>query len=458
MFSKSKKQESQIAADTVLKTFADFEVPMELVEVIKGHFATTLHVRTKKPTRMAEIDSFKRDLSYALGVASVEIQAPIPNTKLIGIRIPVTNPPMVTQKSVMQSPEYLEAKGELIFPFGISDAGGSAAVDLFTLPHLLIGGMTGSGKSTFLHNILTSLMKRYSPEEVRFILIDPKRVEFSIYNDCPHLLTPSIGDAKNAVLAFKWACKEMERRYEVLQARGVQDIQEYHALISAKKRSTGKENVSMEKMPYVVMVIDELADLMFAYPKETEAVFIRLAQMSRAVGIHLLVSTVFASVKVVTGVMKANIPSRIAFKTSSLIDSRGILDSSGAEKLCGQGDALYMTGEMVRPERLQTPRLSYDDVKRAVKEIQKQYFGMYPLHYVELSDPYEEEDEIDELFDEVRDLVIAEKKASTSLIQRRFKLGYGRSARLMDQLEIHHVIAPSDGTNNPRVVLPQKSA
>ncbi len=438
--------------DSVLSTFANFKAPMKLVNAIEGRHVLTLHLQAERSVRMAEIESFQKDLAYALGIKGVEIEAPIPDEHLIGVHIPKRKPRVLEPQLVFESGEYENAPGDLVLPFGVSDYNEPVTANLCTMPHMLIGGSTGSGKSTFLHLLITSLMKRYTPEHVRLVLIDLKRVEFSLYDESPFLLTKSVNDPKRAVTALKWAVKEMERRYEVLNKAKVRDVSEYH-----KKRMDEDE-----ALPYIVIVVDELADVMATYPQQIEVNIVRLCMTSRPVGIHLILSTQHPSVKVITGIMKANIPCRIAFKVPSMVDSRTILDDSGAEKLLGGGDALYKMGEMLRAERMQTPRTTTEMIRAIVKESCDRYG-----HGGEASDPAAcdasesprafddeyEECEQDQLLDAVKEYVVQEQKASTSLIQRRFKIGYGRAARIMDQLEEVGVVAPSDGSNKPREVL-----
>jgi S-DNA-T family DNA segregation ATPase FtsK/SpoIIIE len=335
------------------------------------------------------------------------------------------------------------------------------------MPHLLIAGTTGSGKSVTVHSILTSLLYRNSPDMLKFIMVDAKRVELTLYNKIPHLLTPVITDAKKTIMALRWAAKEMDRRYDLLEKRSVRDINSYHTNILAK-------DPEADLMPYIVIVIDELADLMQAYPRELEGAIVRLAQMSRAVGIHLILSTQRPSVNVITGLIKANIPTRIALKVGSQIDSRTIIDRAGAEKLVGQGDMLYMSQDSPDPIRVQSPYISEDEVKEVVKYFVEAYKDEVPTHELNLDGKSDEQknplfdsmndngsgdtSDDDELYEDAKQLVIEAKRASTSYIQRKLRVGYARAARLMDMLEERGVIAPGDGSAKPREVLDSGNA
>ena len=341
------------------------------------------------------------------------------------------------------------------------------------MPHLLVAGTTGAGKSVAIHDFIVSLLYRCGPERLRFIMVDPKRVELTVYNNIPHLLTPVITDAKKAILALKWLAKEMERRYNILEAEAVRDIASYHANVVApsvakalvgKPAQSGKNGEPVEAMPYIVLVIDELADIMSTYPRELESGIVRLAQMSRAVGIHLLLSTQRPSVKVITGLIKANIPARVAMQVASQIDSRTILDTGGAEKLLGAGDMLFLSGEMSKPRRIQAPFISEGEVKQVVAHILKTSEGALP-NEIDFSDArmgqgpdpifsssIADESEDDELYADAKRTVIEAGKASTSYLQRKLGVGYARAARLMDILEERGIIGPADGAK-PREII-----
>jgi DNA segregation ATPase FtsK/SpoIIIE, S-DNA-T family len=370
--------------------------------------------------------------------------------------------------------EYQNSEKPLLVALGKGVSGKSHYANIAKMPHLLIAGATGSGKSVTIHTIITSLLYRNSPENLKFIMIDPKRVELTLYNKIPHLLTPVITEAKKAILALKWAAKEMDRRYDILEAESVRDIESYHKNIIEpelkkleNKKKDAEENVDSklpDPMPYIVIVIDELADIMQTYPRELEASIVRLAQMSRAVGIHLMLSTQRPSVNVITGLIKANVPSRIALQVASQIDSRTILDAAGAEKLLGAGDMLYQGGEMSKPNRVQSAYISENEVKKVVKFLTENYKTEIPsditaiaesqknsIFEATLDDNASLEDD-DELYEEAREIVIEAGKASTSYIQRKLRVGYARAARLMDILEERGVIGPADGSK-PRPVM-----
>ncbi|MFH1200965.1 MAG: DNA translocase FtsK, partial [bacterium] len=343
--------------------------------------------------------------------------------------------------------------------------------NMVKMPHILVAGTTGSGKSVTIHSMITSLLYRNGPDDLKLILIDPKRVELTLYNNIPHLLTPVITEAKKTILALKWAAKEMDRRYDILEAESVRDIESYHSNVfnknPKKKRTNGdgvEEEVNADRLPYIIIIIDELADIMSIYPRELESAIVRLAQMSRAVGIHLILSTQRPEVNIITGLIKANIPARVALKVSSQVDSRTILDAGGAEKLLGAGDMLYSSGE-AQPERLQSAFISESEVKKVVKYLADSYqdevseeITLTPgsigadKSIFESSLENENTDDDDEMYEEARVCVMEAGKASTSYLQRKLRLGYARAARLMDKLEERGVIGPGDGAK-PREVL-----
>ncbi len=360
---------------------------------------------------------------------------------------------------------------------GKSITGKAYYASLPRMPHLLIAGATGSGKSVAIHALVTSLLFRNAPEHLRIIMIDPKRVELTLYNDIPHLQMPVVTNARQAILSLRWAAKEMDRRYDILEAEKVRDIESYHKHIVVPAYADAAVNADElletsgladtpalpERMPYIVIIIDELADIMATYPREMEAAIVRLAQMSRAVGIHLVLSTQRPSVNVITGLIKANIPTRIAFQVASQIDSRTILDSGGAEALLGAGDMLYLAGDMVKPVRLQSAFISETEVKKVVHHIVHNYDALPPEQVVlshengdsfsTLSLPLDSDsDADDELYEQAREVVVNAGRASTSLLQRRLRLGYARAARLVDMLEERGVVGPADGSK-PRDIL-----
>jgi S-DNA-T family DNA segregation ATPase FtsK/SpoIIIE len=420
----------------------------------------------------------QNDLSLALAAHPIRIEAPIPGKALVGIEIPNSSKTMVGLGSLLSTPEFQESEKPLLMSLGKGISGMSYFANLAKAPHMLIAGTTGSGKSVTIHAIITSLLYRNSPDNLKFIMVDPKRVELTLYNKIPHLLTPVITDAKKAILALKWAAKEMDRRYDILQEKGLQNIESYHknivqpAVDKAQEKNRGKkadaDSLVIETMPYIVVVIDELADIMQAYPRELEAAIVRLAQMSRAVGIHLILSTQRPSVNVITGLIKANIPTRLALQVSSQIDSRTILDMAGAEKLLGAGDMLYLSGEMSQPQRIQSAYITEPETKAVVTYLYENYEsdvpneinissanqssdpGKNPIFSGSIGDDKEEMD--DDLYEEARQTVIEANKASTSFLQRKLGVGYARAARLMDMLEEQGVIGAGNGAK-PREIL-----
>lgn len=456
-------------ANIIKRTLQNFGITVEIDEISIGPTVTRYAVKPAEGVRLQKIVSLANNLELALAAYPVRIEAPIPGRSLVGIEVPNTAKATVGLATLLGQNAFQEASRPLYLALGKDITGQSHFADLGKMPHALIAGATGAGKSVTIHTLITSLLYRNSPQALRLILIDPKRVELTLYNNIPHLLTPVITDAKKAILALKWATKEMERRYDILETESVRDISSYHTNVVApalEKLGKGKKSESEElpeAMPYIVVIIDELADIMQAYPRELESAIVRLAQMSRAVGIHLMLSTQRPSVNVITGLIKANVPARIALQVSSQIDSRTILDTGGAEKLLGAGDMLYLSGDMAKPKRLQSAFISESEVKKISKFLRDN--TDYETEAISLSNgenngaiPESEfeggDEDDDELYEEARDLVIEAGKASTSYLQRRLRIGYARAARLMDILEDRGVIGPQDGSK-PREVLEQ---
>jgi DNA segregation ATPase FtsK/SpoIIIE, S-DNA-T family len=464
-------------SNAIQKTLLHFKIPVEMDQVTVGPSVTRYTLKPAAGVRLNKIVGLRSNLEYNLAASPIRIEAPIPGKSLVGIEVPNTGKALVGLSGLMEHPDFATSSTPLLVTLGKEISGAPVYTNIAKTPHLLIAGTTGSGKSVMIHSIITSLLYRNGPAQLNFIMVDPKRVELTLYDGIPHLLFPVITEPKRCILALKWAAKEMDRRYDILQEHGEQGIEGYHTNVLApayakleRMREKGKEMPASElpvPMPYIVIVIDELADIMATYPKELEGAIVRLAQMSRAVGIHLILSTQRPSVNVITGIIKANIPSRIALKVLSNIDSRTILDRAGAETLLGYGDMLYLSQDSSDPKRIQSPYLSNAEVKRIVSYIKKNNdknldmvmdlagsdnaiaVGGNSANGIDL-DSVEADDDLDELYEEVRAFVVAEKRASTSLIQRRFKVGYGRAARIMDQLEQRNVIEASDGTNKPR--------
>jgi len=445
-------------ANIIKRTLQNFGIDVEMDEISIGPSITRYALKPAEGVKLSRILGLQNNLALALAAHPIRIEAPIPGKSLVGIEIPNSIKTTVGLGSLLGNSEFQNSDKPLLVSLGKGISGKSHFSNLAKMPHLLIAGATGSGKSVTIHAIITSLLFRNSPENLRYIMIDPKRVELTLYNKIPHLLTPVITDAKKAILSLKWAAKEMDRRYNILEKCSVRDVDSYHKTILAPAIKKGEE---VETMPYIVVVIDELADIMQTYPRELESGIVRLAQMSRAVGIHLMLSTQRPSVNVITGLIKANIPGRIALQVASQIDSRTILDQGGAEKLLGAGDMLYLSGEMASPERIQSAFITEGEVKNVVKYLSENYESLPSeinisgeqvtkdavFDSTTLEGSLTSSDEADDdLYDEAKDLVVKSGKASTSYLQRKLSIGYGRAARIMDILEEKGVIGPSNGS------------
>lgn len=432
--------------DKIKSTLESFNIEVEMGTVNIGPTFTQYELIPADGVKLSRITALQDDLALALAAHPLRMEAPIPGKSAVGVEVPNTTVAMVRLKELLMSKKFKTRKSNLEIPLGKDVSGRTWTTPLEKMPHLLVAGATGSGKSVCLNTIITSLLYQNGPDTLRFIMVDPKKVELTMYHDIPHLLTPVITDIKKTINALKWSVAEMDRRYNLLQKMGTRNIESYNQVVE-------------EKMPYIVFVIDEMADLMVSARNDVETLIIRLAQMSRAVGIHLVLATQRPSVDVITGLLKANIPTRIAFAVASVTDSRTILDSSGADKLIGKGDMLFSNPEFKKPVRIQGAFLSEEEVKRVVDylhdsgqradyndEVVEKKLGIGGN--VDFSDP----DEGDEYFDEARQIVIAMGKASTSLLQRKLKIGYSRAARIMDILEEAGVVGASDGSR-PREIL-----
>ncbi len=459
------------SANTIKRTLQNFGISVEMDEVSIGPTVTRYAMKPAEGVRLAKIVSLQSNLELALAATPIRIEAPIPGKALVGIEVPNTTKSTLGLASIFSDPEFQQSEKPLLVALGRDIAGNPHYANIAKMPHLLIAGATGAGKSVTVHDLIVSLLYRRGPQELRFMMVDPKRVELTLYNEIPHLLTPVITEPKKAILALKWLAKEMDRRYDILEAEKVRDIGSYHANVfePAKKKqeknppAEGEDTPDMpEPMPYIVAIIDEMADLMTSYPRELEAAVVRLAQMSRAVGIHLVLSTQRPSVQVITGLIKANIPSRIALQVSSQIDSRTILDAGGAEKLLGAGDMLFLSGEMSKPRRIQAPYISEEEVKKIVKYLADSHIDQLPdeIDFAEVthdntifaSSVGGGDDDDDDLYQEAKRVITEAGKGSTSFLQRKLRVGYARAARLMDLLEERGVVGPADGSK-PREVL-----
>ncbi|MCI0532731.1 DNA translocase FtsK [bacterium] len=458
------------SANSIKRTLQTFGIEVEMDEISIGPTVTRYALKPAAGVKLSRIVALKNDLSLALAAHPIRIEAPIPGKSLVGIEIPNTKKSTVGLASMLAAKEWTDSNMPLLFSVGKTITGNAHFSNLAKLPHALIAGATGSGKSVVIHAIITSLLYRNPPDILRFIMIDPKRVELSLYNKIPHLLTPVITDPKKAILTLKWAAREMERRYDILQTESVRDISSYHENIVAPSYENAGEDADAaaslpEFMPYIVIIIDELADIMATYPRELEAAIVRLAQMSRAVGIHLVLSTQRPSVNVITGLIKANVPARIAMQVASQIDSRTIIDMSGAEALLGAGDMLYLSSDMSKPLRLQSAYITEQEVKKVVRHIIDAYEDDFVSPELALTEAeggnrtfeamIEEEEanaEEDELYEEARELVMNSGKASTSYLQRKLGIGYARAARIIDMLEERGVVGPGDGSKRREVL------
>ena len=440
-------------ANIIQRTLENFGIQVEMSEVSVGPTVTQYTLKPAEGVKLSRIVALQNDLSLALAAHPIRVEAPIPGKSLVGIEVPNRSIALVGLRSLLEDTHYQQSTAPMLFTLGRDVTGSAVYADLAKMPHLMIAGSTGSGKSVSMHTIIVSYLYRNPPEVLRFIMIDPKRVELSMYNGIPHLLTPAITDSKKTIQALRWAVREMERRYELLAERGARD------LVSYNLKTAEADEDEEGPMPYLVIIIDELADLMVAFPREVEGSVVRLAQMARAVGIHLILTTQRPSVEVITGLIKANITSRVAFQTGSQIDSRTIIDMAGAEKLLGNGDMLFMAGDTAKPRRIQGAFVSESEVRKVVDFLKKE--AEAPVYDEEITEMKLQsagifggapEEADDEMYEEAKEIVIESGKASTSFLQRRLKLGYARAARIMDLLEENGIVGPGSGAK-PREVL-----
>jgi S-DNA-T family DNA segregation ATPase FtsK/SpoIIIE len=462
-------------ANIIRRTLGDFGILVEMDEVSIGPSVTRFALKPAQGVKLSKIEALHKDLALALAAHPIRIEAPIPGKSLVGIEIPNTTKTMVGLGSLLKHDKFQQSESPLLMALGKDVTGNPLYGDLAKAPHMLVAGTTGSGKSVTIHAMILSLLYRNGPDDLKLILVDPKRVELTLYNGIPHLLSPVITDAKKAILALRWAAKEMADRYDILEKHRVRDIATYRKDIwgpAAAKRKVGDEAAESDPpaMPYIAIVIDELADIMQAYPRELEAGIVRLAQMSRAVGIHLVLATQRPSVNVITGLIKANVPTRVALQVASQIDSRTIIDMPGAEKLLGRGDMLYLPADLPQPRRLQSAFASEAEIKKVVDYLARAFETGGTLPTIDLDgkvagdlgggsltgsgDTFggDGEDDDDSMYEEAREVVVKAGRASTSFLQRRLRVGYSRAARLMDVLEERGIIGPQDGAK-PREVL-----
>lgn len=437
-------------AQIIHDTFSNFNIEVEMEGANIGPRVTQFTLKPPTGVKLTKITALENNLALDLAATSIRMEAPIPGKRAVGIEVPNVKPATVRISSLLQSPDWGNLSGPLGFVIGKDIAGKSVVADLDKMPHLLVAGQTGSGKSVMINTILTSLLYRNSPSDLKLILVDPKQVEMAPYADIPHLLTPVINEPEKCISALKWAVAEMERRLRTMAEVGKRNIGEYNNL---KKE---------EGMPYIVIVIDELADLMMMAARDVEALIVRIAQKARATGIHLVLATQRPSVDVITGLIKANIPARIAFTVASQVDSRTIIDQIGAEKLLGRGDMLLLTAEMPKPKRVQAALIEDGETAKVMDFLRMQRPPQYDDEVV--SQPvqlngkggvvadYGGQDPDDDMFRDAVRVVIENRKASTSLLQRRLRIGYGRAARIIEQMEEQGIIGHADGSR-PREVL-----
>ena len=433
------------------ETLMLFGIEAKVVNVSVGPTITRYELQPKAGVKVSKILNLSDDLALALAaVAAIRIEAPIPGTSLIGIELPNAETDMVSFRSVLESKAFFEAKSKLSFVLGKDVSGKPMISDISRMPHMLVAGSTGSGKSVCINGLICSILFKATPDEVKFIMIDPKMVELSIYNDIPHLLIPVVTDMKKAPYALSWAVNEMNRRYKLFAENRVRDINGYNELEETE-----------EKMPRIVIIVDELADLMMVSPNEVEDAICRLAQMARACGMHLVLATQRPSVDVITGLIKSNIPSRIAFAVSSQVDSRTILDGVGAEKLIGKGDMLYSPQGLSKPQRIQGAFISDGEVKDIVEFISAQFPKKRNStidiieETMQQKDEEKKEKETDPIIEEVIEFAQSNGQISTSLVQRKFRLGYNRASRIIDEMEERGICGPMDGAKPRKVFAKQ---
>jgi len=449
------------SASIIKRTLGNFGIDVEMGEVSIGPTVTQFTLRPAVGMKLSKIGALQSDLSLALAAYPIRIEAPIPGKSLVGIEVPNKKVALIGLRNMFDSDDYKKSKYFLPLAMGRDVSGNPVFAGLEKMPHLLIAGATGTGKSVSINTILLSLLYKHSPEVLKLMLIDPKRVELTLYNGIPHLITPVIIDNKKVLGALKWALSEMDKRYDSLSRSASKDIFSYNAKMSDKDEPI---------MPLIVIVIDELADLMASYGRDVEAAIVRLAQMSRAVGIHLILSTQRPSVEVITGLIKANITSRVALQVASQIDSRTILDMAGAEKLLGKGDMLFLAGDVAKPRRLQGAMVTEKEVKDVVRFLKAQAEELDVNEEDDLKVDFdstarmgggfthESEGADDDMYNEAKDVVVLAGKASASLLQRRLRVGYARAARLLDLLEENGIIGPGDGAKPREVYIKPEGA
>jgi S-DNA-T family DNA segregation ATPase FtsK/SpoIIIE len=468
------------AGEELVDALAAHGVDTTLVGYTVGPTVTRFELELGPGVKVSRVTSLNKDIAYAMASPDVRILAPIPGRSAIGVEVPNRQRSLVVLGDLLSSEESVLASHPLDVPLGRDISGRTVVVNLGEMPHVLISGATGAGKSSAMNSLITGLVMRATPDQLRLLLIDPKRVEMGQYNDLPHLLSPVVVDPKKAAGALHWAVKEMERRYDLLAESGARDITSYQQMIArgeltpeptsrelvadAVERATGlvsdaPAHLGPEELPYIVILVDELNDLMMVAPRDVEESVVRIAQMARAVGIHLVLATQRPSVDVITGVIKANVPSRMAFAVSSLADSRVILDQAGAERLIGKGDMLLVTASSNIARRLQSPWVSEEEVRRVVENWRAQGGRRETIVAIDVplsrgqSSGSGSSDDDDEILRQARDMVIRNQSGSTSMLQRKLRVGFARAGRIMDQLEQEGVVAAGDGSKARKVLI-----
>lgn len=450
----SDKKELIENANKLEEILSNFGVDAKVTQVTKGPSVTRFELQPSPGVKVSKIVNLADDIALGLAASGIRIEAPIPGKAAVGIEVPNGKQTPVFLREVLENDEFINSKKKLAFALGKDISGKCVVGDLSKMPHTLIAGATGSGKSVCINSLIISILYKYNPDEVKLLMVDPKVVELNVYNGIPHLLIPVVTDPKKAAAALNWAVNEMTNRYKLFAESGVRNMESYNELYN--------KGIIEKKLPYIVVIVDELADLMMVCPNDVEDYIGRLAQMARAAGMHLVIATQRPSVDVITGVIKANIPSRISFAVSSQIDSRTILDSSGAEKLLGKGDMLYYPVGESKPLRVQGCFISEEEVEQVVSFIKSEegntnYEEDIIDHINNASDSKsldgnEKGDDVDELLNEVINVVVEYGQASTSFIQRKFRIGFNRASRIMDQLEERGIISEKDGSR-PRQIL-----
>ena len=464
---KGRPDSGDIKSNSLLikRTLENFGIPVEVEEVKIGPTVTQYAVKPAEGIKLSKITALSSNLALALAAHPIRIEAPIPGKSLVGIEVPNKERVKVRLRDLLENPFFQQSPKPLLFTIGKDVSGEPLYADLGKMPHLLVAGSTGSGKTIFLNSLIISFLYKNPPWRLKFILIDPKRVEFNVYSGLPHLLCPVILDVNKVVASLKWLVMEMERRFDLLSEFKARNIESFNKLIERKNKNS-KEKIPY--LPYIVLIIDELADLMVAKGREIESFIVRIAQMARAVGIHLVVATQRPSVEIITGLIKANITSRIAFQVASQVDSRTILDMAGAEKLLGEGDLLFLSSDTSKPKRAQGAFVSEREVKRVIDFIKSQSLEKKETEkeleqgLKEALTKEEEEKNLvyfegeDPLYEKAKEIVIQQRKASASLLQRKLRIGYARAARLIDLLEERGVVGPQEGAKPREVYLTQE--